>query len=276
MVLRARVALVYSTRDLAGTGIAENVRNLLGFREAGILAGNPYYVYEDIVLAGFNEDVIYFDFLDEFFDVEYYIILSRHSSKARVKSLTVHHTGNPGSRADAGGRPRELSIAFPPMAKKLISLLNRYAEEEGLKEEYDITLEVTHHGPTNLRRPLVFIEIGSTPEEWSDPKARSIIARVVIDSITSPLPECIPATGFGGGHYARKHTKVMLTTEYCLGHIFSKHVMDDVDEDVILQAFTKSLPQSKAVVIEKKGVRSLQRKLIRDVALRHGLEVVEV
>jgi len=47
-------------------------------------------------------------------------------------------------------------------------------------------------------------------------------------------------------------------------------------EDVILQAFTKSLPQSKAVVIEKKGVRSLQRRLIRDVALRHGLEVVEV
>ena len=276
MIIKARAALVYSNRDPAGIGIAEHVKRILGLKEHSSYKGIVFYTYEDIVLAGFDEDVIYFEFLDNYLNAEYYIVLSRHSSKARIKSLTVHHTGNPTSRADAGGKPRELAIAFPPMAKKLITLLNRYAVEEGLRDEYDVTLEVTHHGPTSPRKPLVFIEIGSTPDEWRDEKARKVIAQVVADAVTSPLPECTPATGFGGGHYARKHTRVMLNTEYCLGHIFSKHVMDEVDEDTILQAFSKSVPPSKCVVIEKKGVKSLHRKLVKRLAEEHGLCIVEV
>ncbi len=274
--VKAKIGLVYSTRDLAGKGIAKHVVELLGLREGGILAGNSYYIGDDVVLAGFNEDVIFFDFLYDYLDVEYYIVLSRHSSRAKVKSLTVHHPGNPTNSAEAGGRPRELSVAFPPMAKKLITLLDKYASEENLKGEYDVTLEVTHHGPTSLSKPIVFIEIGSSPEEWSDERAQRLIARVVVDSITNNLPECIPSTGFGGGHYARKHTKVMLTTNYCLGHIFSKHVIDLIDEEIVLQAIKRSVPQSTSVVIEKKGVRSAQRKMIKEVAGKLGLSIVEV
>lgn len=274
--VKARVGLVYSTRDLAGKGIAKHVVELLGLREGGVLAGNTYYIGDDIVLAGFNEDVIFFEFLDNYLDVEYYIVLSRHSSKAKIKSLTVHHPGNPTNNAEAGGKPRELSIAFPPMAKKLITLLDKYATEENLKEEYDVTLEVTHHGPTSLSKPIVFIEIGSSPEEWSDERARNLVARVVVDSITNTLPECMPSTGFGGGHYARKHTKIMLTTNYCLGHIFSKHVIDYIDEEIILQAIKRSKPQSNNIIIEKKGVKSAQRKKIKEIANKLGLSIVEV
>ncbi len=274
--VKARVGLVYSTRDLAGKGIAKHVVELLGLREGGVLAGNTYYIGDDIVLAGFNEDVIFFEFLDNYLDVEYYIVLSRHSSKAKIKSLTVHHPGNPTNNAEAGGKPRELSIAFPPMAKKLITLLDKYATEENLKEEYDVTLEVTHHGPTSLSKPIVFIEIGSSPEEWSDEKARNLVARVVVDSITNTLPECMPSTGFGGGHYARKHTKIMLTTNYCLGHIFSKHVIDYIDEEIILQAIKRSKPQSNNIIIEKKGVKSTQRKKIKEIANKLGLNIIEI
>ena len=274
--VKARVGLVYSTRDLAGKGIAKHVVELLGLREGGVLAGNTYYIGDDIVLAGFNEDVIFFEFLDNYLDVEYYIVLSRHSSKAKIKSLTVHHPGNPTNNAEAGGKPRELSIAFPPMAKKLITLLDKYTTEENLKEEYDVTLEVTHHGPTSLSKPIVFIEIGSSPEEWSDEKARNLVARVVVDSITNTLPECMPSTGFGGGHYARKHTKIMLTTNYCLGHIFSKHVIDYIDEEIILQAIKRSKPQSNNIIIEKKGVKSTQRKKIKEIANKLGLNIIEI
>ncbi len=274
--VKARVGLVYSTRDLAGKGIAKHVVELLGLREGGVLAGNTYYIGDDIVLAGFNEDVIFFEFLDNYLDVEYYIVLSRHSSKAKIKSLTVHHPGNPTNNAEAGGKPRELSIAFPPMAKKLITLLDKYATEENLKEEYDVTLEVTHHGPTSLSKPIVFIEIGSSPEEWSDERARNLVARVVVDSITNTLPECMPSTGFGGGHYARKHTKIMLTTNYCLGHIFSKHVIDYIDEEIILQAIKRSKPQSNNIIIEKKGVKSTQRKKIKEIANKLGLNIIEI
>ncbi len=274
--VKAKVGLVYSTRDLAGKGIARHVVELLGLREGGVLAGNTYYIGDDIVLAGFNEDVIFFEFLDNYLDVEYYIVLSRHSSKAKIKSLTVHHPGNPTNNAEAGSRPKELSIAFPPMAKKLITLLDKYATEENLKEEYDVTLEVTHHGPTSLSKPIVFIEIGSSPEEWSDERARNLIARVVADSITNTLPECMSSTGFGGGHYARKHTKIMLTTNYCLGHIFSKHVIDYIDEEIILQAIKRSKPQSNNIIIEKKGVKSTQRKKIKEIVNKLGLNIIEI
>ncbi len=273
---RGRYALVYSNRDLAGTGIAEHLRGLLDFREYGIVRDAKVFVFEDIFLAGFDEDVLYFDFLDEVFDVEAYIVLSRHRSSARIKSLTVHHTGNPGPRAEAGGNPFELSIAFPPMAKKLLSLVKKYADETKLSEEYDVTLEVTHHGPTSLKKPLVFIEIGSSPEEWVDERARKLIARVVADAVMTPLPDCTPATGFGGGHYARKHTRVMLETEYCLGHIFSKHAMQETNESVILQGFEKSAPPSKAAIIEKKGVRSRERRMIEELATSRGLEIVKI
>ncbi len=275
-MLKGRIALVYSKKDLAGTGIALHLKDILGFKEYSSLHNTSILRLEDIFLAGFDEDVLYFDFLDEVFDVEAYIVLSRHRSSARIKSLTVHHTGNPGPRADAGGRPFELSIAYPPMAKKLLVLVKKHADETKLSEEYDVTLEVTHHGPTNPRKPLVFIEIGSSPEEWVDERARKLIAQVVAEAITTPLPKCIPATGFGGGHYARKHTKVMLETNYCLGHIFSKHAIQETKTEVIVQAFEKSLPSSKAAIIEKKGVKSRERKMIEELASSRGLEVVRV
>ncbi len=275
-MLKGRIALVYSKRDLAGTGIALHLNNIVGFRKYTSLRDTDILRHEDVFLAGFDEDVLYFDFLDEVFDVDAYIVLSRHRSSAKIKSLTVHHTGNPGPRADAGGRPFELSIAYPPMAKKLLVLVKKYADETRLSEEYDVTLEVTHHGPTNLKKPLVFIEIGSSPEEWVDERARKLIAQVVADAIATPLPNCIPATGFGGGHYARKHTKVMLETDYCLGHIFSKHAIQETKPEVILQAFKKSIPPSKAAVIEKKGVKSRERKMIEELATNSGLEIVKV
>lgn len=275
-MLKGKMALVYSKRDLAGTGIALHLKSILGFKEYLSLRNTTILRFEDIFLAGFDDDVLYFDFLDEVFDTEAYIVLSRHKSSARIKSLTVHHTGNPGPRADAGGRPFELSIAYPPMAKKLLVLVKKYADEIKLSEEYDVTLEVTHHGPTSLRKPLVFIEIGSTPKEWVDERARKLIAQVVAEAITTPLPKCVPATGFGGGHYARKHTKVMLETNYCIGHIFSKHSIQETNPEVIMQAFKKSIPPSKAVIIEKKGVRSRERKMIEDLASGIGLEITKI
>ena len=34
--------------------------------------------------------------------------------------------------------------------------------------DYEITIEATHHGPTSLKKPLLFIEIGSTEKQWAD------------------------------------------------------------------------------------------------------------
>ena len=53
--------------------------------------------------------------------------------------------------------------------KSILMEMKRLAEQKGLK--YDVTLEVTHHGPTELSVPSLYAEIGSTEIQWKDPEA---------------------------------------------------------------------------------------------------------
>ena len=70
-------------------------------------------------------------------------------------------------------------------------------------EGYRVSYEVTHHGPTALVTPSLFVEIGSTATEWADPAA----GRAVAESILTAVPEeTINLIGFGGTHYAVRQT----------------------------------------------------------------------
>ena len=53
--------------------------------------------------------------------------------------------------------------------------LDRIANESGLIEEFEVTLETTHHGPL-LDTPTLFIEIGSTEEHWGRTDAAEVWA----------------------------------------------------------------------------------------------------
>jgi D-aminoacyl-tRNA deacylase len=281
LVWKARYGLVYSIHDLAGKGIAENIVKLVDGIEPVECTSSPcseaFFINSlDSYLVGFSEDVIYFDFLDKFFEVESYIFLSRHKAEAGRKSLTVHHTGNPLPQASHGGRPLELSISNSHMSKKLFSTLYKIAEETGLSKEFDVTLEATHHGPTSLSTPLTFIEIGSTPSEWKDPRARRVIAGTVIKALTEPVePDyCTPVSGYGGGHYPIKHTRIQLMEEYCYGHILAKYVLlDEVNPKVIHQSILKNYPRPvELAIIEKKSLRSQVRKDLISLLESHGIE----
>ncbi|MCG2783360.1 MAG: D-aminoacyl-tRNA deacylase, partial [Candidatus Altiarchaeales archaeon] len=84
------------------------------------------------------------------------IVASRHSSKSGTPTLTCHSTGNFGP-AEAGGNPRELGIA--PALYLRQALLNL---KKNPPAGYEISLEVTHHGPSSLPFPIMFVEVGST------------------------------------------------------------------------------------------------------------------
>ncbi len=267
---RPRILLAYSLKDLAGTGVAEIVRELMGMDHLG----ENTYTSGDVILAGFPQDVLEFEVVERAFSPAETIVLSRHRSEARVKSLTVHHTGNPLPQALAGGRPRELGVANPPRAKQLLQLLAQKAEEVGLSGEFEVTLEVTHHGPTSIEAPMVFVEIGSSEEEWRDQRARRVMAEAVVEAVEGGLPRCRPAAGFGGGHYARKHTRLMLESDICYGHIYAKYVFKaGVDDDMLRAAFTRSIPQALLAIVEKKGVGSGDRARIVSIARSLGAEV---
>ena len=231
-------------------------------------------------MAGFDVDDVNMEFLDVTPDPDAYavIVLSRHESSSKTKSLTVHYPGNPTDEARFGGRPRELAYAAADVGLVLLRAYAKRAEESGLLNEYEVTLEATHHGPTGNRKPLAFIEIGSTQAEWSDRRALEALADAVIEAISAEtLGSCRPAIGLGSTHYPRPFTIMELRGEACFGHIISKHALKEVRDDVIAQAVQKSSPGgAREAVIEKSSVKSALRQQLKDVLSAVGVTVREV
>ncbi len=270
--------LVYSIRDPAGSGIAHYIREYYGLEkcsdriEHAIECWNSELFY----LVGFQEDVIYFDFLDQRLprNIVQYIVLSRHSSVQRVKSYTVHHTGNFGDEASYGGKPRSLAIANPITSQKLLLNLKKQCEEHDRCNEYEVSYEATHHGPTENSKPLSFIEIGSTIDEWRDPVNHEVLGLAIIEFLEKPIHDCRVVIGIGGGHYPRKHTKMALEENYCYGHIMAKYVLQYLSYETLDMMINRSDPKPRQVVVEKKGTRREHRELIERYVEDKGVELI--
>ncbi len=280
---KLRVAIVYSIRDPAGIGVASRLTELFngGQLEGGCQqAKNCFKLTRDIILAGYDADTIDMEFLDETPDptADAIIVVSRHRAEAGRRSLTVHHTGNPTSKT-LGGEPYKLSISYPQLAKTLLIYYRDVAEETGLIGEYEVVLEATHHGPTRPRKPIVFIEIGSRPEDWVNRKAHETLAITLLKlAKKGELLDCEPVAGYGGGHYPVKFTKATFESEYCLGHIIPKYAFKEgVTKDVIVQSIRNTYPRMPGrALIEKKSLRSMDRKKILDVLVDMGIEPVMI
>ena len=276
--------LVYSVNDPAGSGIAEYLREVTTCVDVSASrAVKAWYVKDvDAVLAGFPEETISMDYLDEVFSsAKFYVFLSKHSAMSGIRSLTTHHTGNPTASAAVGGRPYELSIAYPLLTYNFIRGLSEVSKARAL-QGFEVVYEVTHHGPTSLNKPLSFIEIGSSSREWGLREAHEVIGEVVLDSLKAlNHVRCVPAVGFGGPHYAEKFTELALKDNVCFGHIIPRYALKELRETpeklefIIMQAMTKSVPRPvKALVMKKVG--SLARDTAKKVAEDLGLEFIVI
>ncbi|ADL19435.1 hypothetical protein ASAC_1030 [Acidilobus saccharovorans 345-15] len=263
------LSVVFSLKDPVGVRASEILINLINAKPAACPAASICYKAENAVIAGFDVDQTEFEFLDKTPEpsADAAIVLSRHESESGKKSLTVHFTGNPTAKALFGGRPAELSFAPAHLAKPLLQRYYYHARELGLLEAYAISLEATHHGPTTNRKPLAFIEIGSTAKEWNDELALKAMANAVADVLQSSnaIQGCSPVLGLGSTHYPARFTELELSSEVCMGHILSKHVLGELAPGALRQAVEKSLPNgARSALIEKKGASSSVRKALID------------
>ncbi|MEM3082552.1 MAG: D-aminoacyl-tRNA deacylase, partial [Candidatus Caldarchaeum sp.] len=87
------------------------------------------------------------------------------------------------------------------------------------------------------------------------------------------LPE--PAVGFGGGHYPRDILKPVFTGSYMVGHVASKHHFP-LDEEVIRQAFQRTVEQPRTALIDWDGLRSEHRTTLTRILSNYGVDVVKV
>ena len=82
------------------------------------------------------------------------------------------------SDAKFGGYNRQVSIPHPHIQKSYIqNLWDARSKFPG----FQITIEATHHGPTALNKPSLFIEIGTTEKEWNDVNLCNSVGQIIVD-----------------------------------------------------------------------------------------------
>ena len=117
------------------------------------------------------------------------VFISRHSSQSGKPTLSVHAPGNFGD-AELGGLPKTLSVSPALAMQNALKALMHYKEKLNLN--YEVSFECTHHGPS-LNVPTMFVELGSSAEQWSDLKAAEAVAHsamYAIANFTAPTSLC--------------------------------------------------------------------------------------
>jgi D-aminoacyl-tRNA deacylase len=198
-----------------------------------------------------NRDIVFIDNLDDHFGDCNYIFISRHRAESGIPSLTGHFPGNFGN-ASFGGSPREIAKYSPSLLKKY--MIELYALREMFGRKYEITLEATHHGPTGLRSPVMFVELGSTSVEWSDVHASKLIAKALVDSLESPKEYHACAIGIGGTHYPEKLNRFEMESEIALGPIVPKYSLEFFDRPLLDQMISKSDQKITHAIVDRKGL----------------------
>ncbi len=245
---------VASTKDMAGMNIANQLVEYYNFeRFSETYRNNPTYAKKlhnkEVKLILVNSEIVDTQFLENRFSPELIIFLSRHSSAKAIATLSVHTPGNL-AEAKFGGKPKTVSVSSAIAMKAALQKMAKLVEEERL--DYAVSYECTHHGPS-LNVAAMFVELGSSPEQWKDIRAAQVVAQAAVAAISAPSV-CPVALGVGGPHYNAKFTKMALDNQRAFGHILPKYALDEVDAGTIKHCVERTLEPLYSVVLDWNGI----------------------
>ncbi|MEM4097771.1 MAG: D-aminoacyl-tRNA deacylase [Candidatus Micrarchaeaceae archaeon] len=253
------IGIICSTADPASMNMEKWLISHYALEEnasgkAKSYCGNGLCVYE------INGELINADFVDELgIDVAYFA--SRHSSAKGVSAFTTHPTGNWGSEAMLGGKPKALSVAAP---LQMLGVLNELRKLSAQVEGMQVVYEATHHGPL-LKTPSLFVELGGNFETVNNAGLAAIPANAIIRSMDSEPEFSKVAIGIGGTHYPSKFTELALKKGYAFAHMLPKYAMlnaDGTDNFAMLEsAVFQSAVKPEIAVIEWKSLNSKLREM---------------
>ncbi|RRJ30894.1 D-aminoacyl-tRNA deacylase [Halocatena pleomorpha] len=271
------IGIVLSRADSASVHICEQLRGLESWREeyddsrSDADGGGTVYRLDGAELREFEELHTHLDGVDSAFsDIDLLVFASRHAGETGPL-LTAHPTGNFGP-AEFGGYDRSLAQAAPSAQSTALAALTEHAPDG-----YDVGLEGTHHGPTELTTPSLFVELGSDEPQWNDPKGARAVARAILALRGVDPYDEKTLVGFGGGHYVPRFERVVRDTAWSVGHIgvdWALAAMGAPQEhhSVLRQAFERS-ETSYALIennpalertIEELGYRTVSETWVRE------------
>jgi D-aminoacyl-tRNA deacylase len=195
---------------------------------------------------------------------DFLIFASRHTSKTARPAFLVHTTGNWGKNIDFGGDPQDLSITSALLHKAgFISLI----EKEFLPNlsEFSVDIEVTHHGPTALKRPLIFMELGSSKTEWVISEAGEFVGTAIISTIFKfleyrDIKNLEIGLGFGGTHYAPNFRRLIENNNIAMSFICPKYYIKELNVDLVYKMINNTIEPIDYFIIDWKGTNSEEKK----------------
>ena len=235
--------------------------DVLEFKELKTnLANHIYLGLTDSPLIFLNELKI----SNEGFKPDLMIFASRHRSEAARPAFLVHSTGNWTENNEFGGDPKRLSKTSAILLKSgYISLMEHFNQ---LKESnFSVDIEVTHHGPTNLGIPLIFMELGSTKTEWVIKDAGELVAKAILDTVErysrfKHKNNQQIGLGFGGTHYGPNFSRIISNKNIALSFICPKYYILDLNKRFVEMMVDNTLEVVECFIIDWKGTNSEQKK----------------
>jgi len=238
LIYKMKFAIAYYKDNIAGKNIVEEFKKISTLNPP-ILKLEKETIYSNDISK---------EKYPELEDIDFLVFASTHRSEKGEPSLCIHATGN-WKKAELGGQPEQICPTSSFVLKYLFKELNSNARN---LTNYNITLEVTHHGPS-INLPCCFIEIGSQEKQWKDTKACKIIAKTIASlNNYQSNKNWIPALGIGGPHYAPIFNQIQLNSEYAIGHIIPQYSLP-ITTKMLHEAKSKTIEELKEVLIDWKG-----------------------
>lgn len=259
--------IIASKADSASINLRDRLLEMSPWEKCGNFDGNHMwkltetcgdFCIKGTYLVCINQIHIHAERIDEIFEKENntkinnIIFLSRHKAASGKPSLTVHPIGNWG-KAEYGGEEGKIT----PTSPKIMTSLLREIKKNQL-EGFDVCFEATHHGPL-LNTPTIFLEIGSTENEWED----ELPAQSLIKSLLEvKYIDGNNVIGVGGGHYTPRFTEAALTHKVNFGHMIANYGVPFVNTKVLRNAIKAS--NAEGVYFHKKAMKKSTYRQIKE------------
>ncbi len=241
------IGIVCSRADEASLSIREALLERADWR------GNTPKKHGDFALRTIDEPHLEAERAAALFDDPDLVAFASKHAGETGPLLTAHFTGNFGP-AEYGGKAGTLARAAPNVQKRLLAAFDEHAPEA-----YDTGIECTHHGPSEVGCPSLFVELGSDEAQWNDPAGAEAVAAAILALGDTPPTSERTVVSFGDDHYAPRPTRIVEETDWCVGHIASDwalSAMGEPDPDVLRQAFERSGATRALVAGERPDLRS--------------------
>jgi D-aminoacyl-tRNA deacylase len=241
------IAIVVSRADTASAHVGEYLLDLAEWERhedesrPDAEGGGTVYRTEGFELREFDESHLHLENVAEVFDDPSMVVFASRHSGETGPLLTAHFPGNFGP-AEYGGRDRDLPAASPGAHGRLLE-----AFDEHVPGGYDVAMECTHHGPSRVGAPAMYVEVGSEEPQWEDPVAAEAVARSILDLRGVQVRTDRAFVGFGGSHYVPRFERIVRETPWAAGHIAADWAIeamgdpeDEANREVIRRAFDRS------------------------------------